>query len=462
MKKKKFSLLLEIATLCLCIAAIAFGVYSAKNASLNVSGSVGFIAHNVKFSVESQVKCAETTESGAKIIEFDKKVSDVFESTSEDKKLFTHDIGAINFNDIIVGGNVAVLTLTVNNLSNYALAITMKSLPSFVDNNGAIVTPSDMDVSVMCSNNKVEVNTTLEIQIENSITYVMTFTIPNETLDNLEDMSGKLMLDFTLSKSTIEKDSEGLTYSVSSDGTGAMVTSLGTCADNKIIIPSYVTIDEKSLPVTEISMMALANSKTILSSMGLTEETIPEGFVWQEATYTEIVLPKTIKTIGTYAFGYTAITKIDIPEGVTEIGESAFIESSVTSINLPDTLTKLGQDAFNGCKNLTSVKLSKNISTIGESTFQHCTSLKDVTIPEGISAIAYMQFTNCSSLVSINLPSTLKNMGVSAFENCTSLKTINFAGTIELWNSLNIGSTQDWVKNTLVTQVICSDGAITL
>lgn len=49
MKKKKFNLLLEIATLCLCIAAIAFGVYSAKNASLNVSGTVGFISHGGKF-----------------------------------------------------------------------------------------------------------------------------------------------------------------------------------------------------------------------------------------------------------------------------------------------------------------------------------------------------------------------------------------------------------------------------
>ena len=49
MKKTKFNLLLEIATLCLCIAAIAFGIYSAKNASLNVSGTVGFISHGGKF-----------------------------------------------------------------------------------------------------------------------------------------------------------------------------------------------------------------------------------------------------------------------------------------------------------------------------------------------------------------------------------------------------------------------------
>lgn len=56
MKKKKINLLLEIATLCLCIAAIAIGVYSAKTASLNVSGTIGFEAHNVKATISAQIK----------------------------------------------------------------------------------------------------------------------------------------------------------------------------------------------------------------------------------------------------------------------------------------------------------------------------------------------------------------------------------------------------------------------
>ncbi|MDY2696062.1 MAG: hypothetical protein SOV27_02750 [Eubacteriales bacterium] len=55
MKKRKFNLLLEIATLCLCVAAIAIGVYSAKTASLNVSGTIGFEAHNVKATISAQI-----------------------------------------------------------------------------------------------------------------------------------------------------------------------------------------------------------------------------------------------------------------------------------------------------------------------------------------------------------------------------------------------------------------------
>ena len=67
MKKKKFNLLLNIATLCLCVAAIAFGVYSAKNASLNVSGTVGFTAHNVKAKVEAWISGFSATADGAPV-----------------------------------------------------------------------------------------------------------------------------------------------------------------------------------------------------------------------------------------------------------------------------------------------------------------------------------------------------------------------------------------------------------
>ena len=56
MKKRKFNILLNIAMLCLCVAAIAFGVYSAKQASLNVSGTIGFNAHNCLVNITGNYK----------------------------------------------------------------------------------------------------------------------------------------------------------------------------------------------------------------------------------------------------------------------------------------------------------------------------------------------------------------------------------------------------------------------
>lgn len=55
MKKKKLTLFANIAVLILCLCAIVVGVYSAKNANLNVSGTVGFNAHNCDVDVTAYI-----------------------------------------------------------------------------------------------------------------------------------------------------------------------------------------------------------------------------------------------------------------------------------------------------------------------------------------------------------------------------------------------------------------------
>lgn len=55
MKKKKLTLFANVAVLILCLCAIVVGVYSAKNANLNVSGTVGFNAHNCDVDVTAYI-----------------------------------------------------------------------------------------------------------------------------------------------------------------------------------------------------------------------------------------------------------------------------------------------------------------------------------------------------------------------------------------------------------------------
>ena len=54
--KKKFSLWLNIVTICLCVCAIMVGVYAATNATLTVSGQIGFEAHGCQGTVSGTIK----------------------------------------------------------------------------------------------------------------------------------------------------------------------------------------------------------------------------------------------------------------------------------------------------------------------------------------------------------------------------------------------------------------------
>lgn len=53
--KNKFRTWLNIITICMCFAALAVGVYAASQASLKVSGQIGFTAHNCKVSVNGYI-----------------------------------------------------------------------------------------------------------------------------------------------------------------------------------------------------------------------------------------------------------------------------------------------------------------------------------------------------------------------------------------------------------------------
>lgn len=92
--------------------------------------------------------------------------------------------------------------------------------------------------------------------------------------------------------------------------------------------------------------------------------------------------------------------------------------------------------------------------------FADCENVKQITIPFGAEEIGTFCFLRCYSLEKLILPSTLKSIDSSAFNDCSSLTTIEFRGTVEQWNKITKAS--NWNKEIPATQVICSDGVVTL
>ena len=148
MKKKKFNLLLNIATLCLCVAAIAFGVYSAKNASLNVSGTVGFNAHNIDYTANVYMY-GHSGADGKPVTEANKVT---LTNTGSDKINF--ELGNQTFSDLGDSGNpetiYVVIEVTNNSDFNVALKANL-SLCTTADANILIDTPKDDSARILAS-----------------------------------------------------------------------------------------------------------------------------------------------------------------------------------------------------------------------------------------------------------------------------------------------------------------------
>lgn len=65
--KKQFNIWLNIATICLSICAIVIGVYALQNATLNVTGSIGFKAQGLKATVEVKMYGHSETSDGTPV-----------------------------------------------------------------------------------------------------------------------------------------------------------------------------------------------------------------------------------------------------------------------------------------------------------------------------------------------------------------------------------------------------------
>lgn len=106
---------------------------------------------------------------------------------------------------------------------------------------------------------------------------------------------------------------EGVTFTVdpADIAAGATITSYVAPIDasTDLVIPSTVTVDGVTYPVTGIGTSAFAG-------VGLTSVTIPDS----------------VLTIGDYAFRRSSLTSVTIPASVTTLGYEAFDSNSLTSV----------------------------------------------------------------------------------------------------------------------------------
>lgn len=135
------------------------------------------------------------------------------------------------------------------------------------------------------------------------------------------------------------------------------------------------------------------------------------------AELVSVVLPDTVRTIGTYCFsGCKGLESIAVGTALEKIESCAFRNCScLTDIALPETLSSIGAAAFEGCASLESIRLPAQISGISDEVFAYCTALSEITLPEGVTSIGDWAFFGCDSLRNIALPS-VSAIGDYAFD----------------------------------------------
>ncbi len=121
--------------------------------------------------------------------------------------------------------------------------------------------------------------------------------------------------------------SKGLAYTLTDDETSYILTGLGTCKDDEVIVGNWYN----GKPVTEIGEAALS---TAAGEWGPKIIRVSEG----------------ITTLGFRGLRSRTVEYVYLPDSITVLTKAAFIlDSSLKAVVLPATLTKIEDDAFMEC-----------------------------------------------------------------------------------------------------------------
>ena len=215
------------------------------------------------------------------------------------------------------------------------------------------------------------------------------------------------------------------------------------------------------------------------SSNSVTKITFDEGithigdyYFYASATgmysnLSEVVFPSTLKSIGTYAFGYVSGKfTCEFPTGLESIGDFAFSNSGINGGNLGGVLKEIGSGAFSGCKDLTGkIKVTDPGVTVKAYAFQNCTGITEIEIVPSDTVLEKQAFYGMTGVKKVTIPCDIEYEGTEVFVNCgateihfTFGKTGVMTDLITSNNKNYFSSAVSYGSNKSVTKITFDEG----
>ena len=207
------------------------------------------------------------------------------------------------------------------------------------------------------------------------------------------------------------------------------------------IFPSEIVVEAGNTVFRVIDGLLIneVTNALVLSEMGVTDVTIPEGVqtigwkAFYKRTLTSVHFAKSVQKIDHYAFASVKnLTSVNLPDSVTRIGVCAFFDcGALKEVVLPKQLQQIEAYTFSYC-GLKSIEIPGNVLIIGPDAFSECKDLKQVKLNTGLTRIDIYAFRGCSALVDISFPEGLVSIGEGAFGECQSLKRVILPDSLQL------------------------------
>ena len=124
---------------------------------------------------------------------------------------------------------------------------------------------------------------------------------------------------------------------------------------------------------------------------------------------------------GGNVFMYSGIESAEIEEGVDVIPMGAFCYSKIKEIVLPKSVKVVGSLAFLKCEELSSVILNQGLEKIENNAFAFCPNLTEIIVPESVTKLDDGIFAYCQNLKSLKFEGNAPDLSETSLINtyCT-------------------------------------------
>ena len=429
MKKRKFNILLNIAVLCMCVCAIAIGVYSAKKATLNVSGTIGFSAHDCEVAVSGVMNAYTENANGtndAVVKYFNKTEAEGGEANiiKNGGSSNTWNIGSVCFDDLNVDKyhyvNDISFTFTITNNSAFYVDVTVDQkcinndrIFIYAPNNGETLAPKGQEGS--------SVTLIVKIQLEKDLNGEYS------ALPSALDLSkASPLLNFKKSQAPAYLSKDWKTQITSTYGISDIKTTTKVSFLREINDTLLTNYDKNGDGTYKTVSVGAVNEK---STAGNLTESISDVTAYYNSTNKEIIIysPARIyapQSCQTLFFGYTKLTNINFANfdtsktkdmggmfsgttGKDSSGNKVYYYLNMETIDVSNFDTSNVDGSGTGIKQMFAISNVKNIDLRNFNTSK-ITSTR-------------LMFSNCPNLESLEL----RNFDTTNVTTFTSM----FAGT---------------------------------